>query len=522
MTDTVNGKHTLSVRGAAKSFPGVQALKGVDLDFHSGMIHAIVGANGAGKSTLMKILAGVYDSYEGDITLDGEVLRLTSPMTSKSHCIHTVYQEVDLSLVNSLTVAENIMLDKIVMDRSRIVIDWRQLKREAAQALAFASGVEVIDVARLVDELPLHQKQMVLIARALLQTVKFLLLDEPTAPLSAPETELLFRIIRELAARGVGIIYVSHRLGEVFDISDTITVLRDGNHIQTLETAQTNDQEVIRMMLGRQLDMSNNRTDRQPINRIVLSVRDLTAGDRVRAVSLDVRAGEILGIAGLVGAGKSELGRVIFGCDPSNKGTIVIKGKSIRRGSPALSVRHCVAFVPEERRKDALFLTEAVNVNVSIANLRRMSWFGFVQRGRERAMVSQIIKQLDIRTYSPEAKVDTLSGGNQQKVIVGRWLLTDADVYIFDEPTKGIDVGAKQDIFGLIKGLAERGKTVLYLSCEIEEVMLIAHRIMVMYNGTIVGQFDAATADYHHIMALAMGMRALDRGLNAASREKQL
>ncbi|MEK3911651.1 sugar ABC transporter ATP-binding protein [Paenibacillus sp. FSL H7-0331] len=488
----------LQMSHISKSFPGVKALQQVDFAVSGGEIHALLGANGAGKSTLIKVMSGAYLPDEGEIAIDGKPLAISGPSDAIQSGIQCVYQEVDTALVPKLTVAENIMLDR--MTNGSGWLSWSQIEREAARILSDI-GLTV-DVRRQAGELSIAQKQMVLIARALAQKAKFIIFDEPTAPLSNEEADQLFRIMERLKADGVGCIFISHRLNEVFRISDKVTVMRDGRIIATQAAADTSVKVVIEQMLGRTFEEEFPKVE-VPIGGPLLVARDLTLGTKVRGVNLSVHSGEIVGIVGLVGAGKTELSRLLFGADPLERGEIELQGKRLKLSNPSDAVREGIALIPEERRKQGILVEQSVKHNLSLPLLKLFSRFGFVQQSQEAANAKAMIQQLGVHPPNMEQLVKYLSGGNQQKVAVGKWLPTDAQIYIFDEPTKGVDIGAKSDIFRLIGRLAGEGKGIIYCSCEIAEILGIADRILVMSYGQIVKELRRDEATQEQILYYA-------------------
>ncbi|UUZ92862.1 sugar ABC transporter ATP-binding protein [Paenibacillus sp. P25] len=489
----------LEMKGISKTFPGVRALQGVDFEVRGGEIHALLGANGAGKSTLMKILSGAYEADEGSVLIDGAPLSINRPLDAIRQGIQCVYQEVDTVLVPALTVAENIMLDQLTAGGGWVSLS--RMKMQAAEVLS-ALGLTGIDVRRPAGELSIAQKRLVLIARALAQKAKFIIFDEPTAPLSNEEADRLFEIMERLKRDGVGCIFISHRLSEVFRISDTVTVMRDGRRVSTKPARDTNATAVVEEMLGRTFEEEFPKAD-AVIGETLLEARGLTAGMKVRGASLTVRRGEIVGVVGLVGAGKTELSRLLFGADPLDSGEVLLQGRKLALSSPTDAVRAGLALVPEERRKQGILVEQSVKANLALPLLKHLSRLGFVSRRGEAANARERIDELGIQPPLPERLVKYLSGGNQQKVAVGKWLPTDAQVYLFDEPTKGVDVGAKSDIFRLIGRLAQEGKGIIYLSCEIAEILGIADRILVMSYGRIVKELSREEATQEKILYYA-------------------
>lgn len=494
----------LEMQDISISFPGVNALRNVSFRTETGVSHALVGANGAGKSTLMKVLAGAYAHYTGRILIDGREVHIRSPREAKSLGIEVVYQEVDTALVPSLSVGENIMLDLMVNDMgARQFVRWKSL-HEQARAILHQLNVR-LDTHALVSRFSLAEKQMVLIARALSKECRFLILDEPTAPLSSSETEELFEVIRGILLRNIGVIFISHRLPEVTEICDRLTVLRDGQVVDELSMSGMDTGRIVEMMLGRRFE-ENFPKRTVPIGEVVFSVKGLGDKSKVRDVDLHVRAGEIVGIAGLVGAGKSELCKALFGASPVRCREASIGGRPYRFRDPYTAVRQGMGLVPEERRKEGILVEESVSTNLTAASLSSFSGkLGFVRFGPERKAVREMIDRLDIRTPSESQKVGFLSGGNQQKVSLGKWLIANARVYVFDEPTKGVDVGAKRDIFELIGRLAEAGKAVVYASCELAEILGITDRVYVLYDGRVVREFQTARVTEEELLFYAAG-----------------
>ncbi len=498
-------KVCLSTKNITIEFPGVLALSNVNFEADMGMVHAVVGANGAGKSTLMKVLTGVYNTYSGEIYLGGEKQNIKNPHDAQSLGIQIVHQEVDAALAPALSVAENIMINEMVnMMGKHQFINWKKIYAEADKKLQ-KLNIQ-LDVKEKVKKLTLAQKQMVLIARALMDNIKFLILDEPTAPLSQKETEELFRVIKQLTGQGVGIIFISHRLPEVFQISQKITVMRNGEIVAEEKTEEVQIKQIVDYMLGREFGEAYPK-QHADVGEKLLEVKELTTAEgEVRDINMYVRAGEIVGVAGLVGAGKSELCKTLFGEYKIRKGNICIKGADIQYRNPGQAVKKGLALVPEERRKEGILIQEAVYSNLSVAKLSRCcNKLGFLQTKKEHELAKEIIKDLGIKCPNENVKVKYLSGGNQQKVAIGKWLVAEAEVYIFDEPTKGVDVGAKQDIFRLIGQLAKQGKGIIYATCETGEILGISDRIYVMYDHTIVGELETQKTDEKQVLYLSTG-----------------
>lgn len=494
----------LEMKNISIEFPGVKALKNVNFTTRTGLVHALVGANGAGKSTLMKVLSGAYNHYTGEIFMDGQKSSIRSPKNAKDFGVQIVYQEVDTALIPYLTVAENIMLDIMVNDMGqKQLVNWSRIHQQAAQVLNRLNLR--ISTKKPVSELTLAQKQMVLIARAISKECRYLILDEPTAPLSNAETEELFRVVRDLKELNVGIIFISHRLPEVFTICDQVTVMRDGEFVVCKNISETNQNEVVEYMLGKKFD--ENFPKRQvEIGDKLFEVKGLKDREKLKDIEFYVRSGEIVGIAGLVGAGKTELCKALFGATPITGGEILMSQKKLNNKSPSLAVKNGLALVPEERRKEGVLVEETITVNTTATNLGNFCRFGHLLNFKaERETARQIIRKLGIKTPHENRKVALLSGGNQQKVVVGKWLITEAEVYLFDEPTKGVDVGAKKDIFELIGELAADGKGIVYASCELAEIMGITDRIYVMYDGRIVKELETKNTSEEEILFYSTG-----------------
>jgi simple sugar transport system ATP-binding protein len=496
----------IEVSGISMEFPGVKALQNVSCSFPAASVKALVGANGAGKSTLMKILAGVNPSYTGAVYINGENVRLDSPDTAKKLGIEIVYQEVDTALISNLSVAENIMIEHIVYGmKHKNFINWRYVNKTAKTALD-KIGI-AINHKSLVSTLSLAQKQMILIARAVQSKCRYLILDEPTAPLSLDETKKLFAIIKKLKDDGVGVIFISHRLNELFEICEEITVLRDGELAGTMKIdSNLTIDKIVDMMLGESKIKELNRI-RSITGKELLKVEKFSDREgRLHNINLTVREGEIVGLSGLIGAGKTELCKTIFGVYGKQRGTMLINGKNVVVRNPHAAVKAGMAFIPEERRREGVIVNEPVFSNLSLATMYNYTGFlSFLKKRKELNQADKKIKELKIKTPSPRQKVMLLSGGNQQKVTIGKWVDSHADIYIFDEPTKGIDVGAKAEVYQLIMDLARSGKGVIYSSSEQSEILHLTDRAYVMFDGTIQKEFITARANEEQLLFYSTG-----------------
>lgn len=494
---------TLEGRELTMEFPGVLALDRVGFLARTGEVRAVVGANGAGKSTLLKVLTGAYRPTGGTVLIDGKPVVFRSPKDAKTWGIQVVHQEVDTALVPGLSVAENVLLDRQAEAGSRFWITGRALRAEARPLLADLAPD--LDPGAPVSRLTLAEKQLVLIARAVGRKARFLFLDEPTAPLGPAETDRLYRVIEGLAARGLGILFVSHRLPEIFRLCSRATVLRDGRVVADEPLAGRTKAWLVEQMLGRRLEEEYPRKEALPPGPIVLEVKNLRDGHRLRGVDLTLRAGEVLGIAGQVGAGKSELCKALFGGTPAQADLFVLGGRAGVPPSPRQAVAGGLALVPEERRKEGVLVGESVSFNLSAAGGNLPVRFGLVDFGRLKNLSRDWIRRLGIKTPDEREAVAHLSGGNQQKVAVGKWLASDARVYLLDEPTKGIDVGAKKDIFELVGHLAQEGKAVVYATAEFAELLGIADRILVLYDGKVIAERAASATDEEELLLLSTG-----------------
>lgn len=494
----------LKMTNISIEFPGVKALNSVDFTMKSGSTHALIGANGAGKSTLMKVLSGAYDHYTGDILLDSKKTNIRSPKEALENGIQIVHQEVDTALIPYLTVGENIMLSSTVNEMGKKqFINWKVLHKQATEILKTLH----INVSskKLVSELTLAEKQMVLIARTVSTDCKFLILDEPTAPLSHSETTELFRIVKELKEKNVGIIFISHRLPEIFEVCEEITIMRNGTLVTHELVKNTTQNKVIENMLGRELEEQFPKKS-SDCGEVIYEVSNLHDADKLSNVSMTVRKGEIVGIAGLVGAGKTELCKTLFGETKIKSGEVKLRGNKLTLTSPYHAVQQGIALVPEERRKEGILVHESVVTNLTAANLSAFTRpFSFLNRKAEKQRALQVIESLGVKTPSEETIVKNLSGGNQQKIAIGKWLIADAEVYIFDEPTKGVDVGAKKDIFELICELAKRGKAIIYASSELAEMIGITNRVYVLYDGQVVKELETSATTEADLLYYSTG-----------------
>jgi ribose transport system ATP-binding protein len=493
----------LRMEGITKTFPGVQALKDVTFEAARGEIHALVGENGAGKSTLMKVLTGALEQDAGNILLRGEIVDIRTPGDAQQLGLSMIHQE--LALIPYLTVGQNIYLGREPLRGPGRLVNWGQLYADARQLL-HRLNVDV-DARAEVQGLSIAQQQMVEVAKALSYNADLIAMDEPTSALTERETDILFSVMRGLRADGVCLIFISHRLEEVFEIADRITVLRDGQLIGTAPAAELTEDQVVRMMVGRELgEMYPPSGAARPT--IVLEAQGLEDGRELHGIDLRLHHGEILGIAGLVGAGRTALAETLFGVRPATAGTILLEGQPVRLSSPADAISHGMGLVPEDRKQQGLFLAMAVRENTVISTLDQLTRFGLINFGAADRLAGTLVEQLDIRTPSLSQRVANLSGGNQQKVIIARWLSLKPRVLILDEPTRGIDVGAKAEIHALMGDLAQQGVGVLMISSELPEVLGVSDRILVMHEGRVTGEFTREQANQDDIMRAATGTAA--------------
>jgi ribose transport system ATP-binding protein len=490
----------VSIARLCKSFPGVRALHNAQLEVAAGEVHALMGENGAGKSTLMKILAGVYQKDSGDICIEGQAVEIDSPRAAQALGIGIIHQE--LNLMSHLSVAQNIFIGREPRGRLGLFIDTEKMARDT-QAIFDRLNLN-LDPHTLVCDLTVARQQMVEIAKALSFDSRVLILDEPTAALNNAEVEDLFRIIGELKRQGVGMVYISHKMDELKRISDRVTVMRDGQYIGTVPTATTSVDTIIGMMVGRALLEGEPPTPADQPQETLLEVRGLHRGRAIKDVSFTVRKGEILGFAGLMGAGRTEVARAVFGADKKDSGEIWVRGRKVTVRSPADAVRHGIGYLSEDRKHFGLATGMDVQTNIVLANLRRFLSLGFfLKPAAIQEAAAGLIRQLGIRTPGAQQKVALLSGGNQQKIVIAKWLVRDCEILFFDEPTRGIDVGAKSEIYKLLNALAAQGRAVVMISSELPEVLRLSHRIVVMCEGRITGELSARDATQEKIMQLA-------------------
>ncbi|RJT15180.1 sugar ABC transporter ATP-binding protein [Rahnella inusitata] len=489
------------MRNISISFAGFPALRQVDFTLEGGSVHALVGANGAGKSTLMAVLSGTHDHYTGQVTIDGHPVNIRLPHQARDHGIHLVQQEVDVALVPTLNVAENIMLDRL--SEPGHWHNWSQLYLQA-QRLTAELGLN-IDLRARIESCTLAEKQLILLARALSHKCRFLILDEPTAPLDQAESARLFALVRKLKAAGMAVVFISHRIHELRDICDRMTVLRDGRLVSDDSMDGLSNEHIIEKMIGHQLD--DIYPPRRPAHsgETLLQIQGMHDRDKLRDISLRLHRGEILGIAGLAGAGKTELCKALFGATPSQVESGELNGKPWKPKEPHLSVEQGLALVPEERRKEGIFIDEDIPMNLSVTADDTFSRWSIFNRRQSLSWAKDIISRLGIRASGPMQKLARLSGGNQQKVAIGKWLRSESQVLIFDEPTKGVDIKAKTDVFRLIDGLAQQGKGIIYASGEFAELVGLCDRILVLWDGRIVAELDAADVDEETLLVYSTG-----------------
>lgn len=488
----------LELKNITKTYPGVVALNHVSMSFEQGEVHAVMGENGAGKSTLIKIISGAITPDPGsEIIFDGKSYPQMTPALSAENGVAVIYQ--DINLVTPMTVAENIFMGKKMGN----IYSKRKLNA-LAQEIFDEYGFQ-LDPAMRVERLSPANQQMVEIARAISNNAKIMIMDEPTAPLAAAEVDLLFSIIGKLKAKGVTVIYISHRMDEVFQITERVSVLRDGQYITTINTADTNRQQLVNLMVGRELN-ENFPTRKTPVGEVILEAKNLT-GNSVENISFQLHKGEILGFAGLVGSGRSETMELVCGSKKMDSGEVYLNGEKVHIGSPADAIAHGIGLIPEDRKEQGCILFNSVKFNTSLSAMKRITRFGFINGKKNAALAEKYRGELRIKVPGIDQMVVNLSGGNQQKVVLAKTLAADPDVIIFDEPTKGIDVGAKQEIYNLMNELAAQGKAIIMVSSDMEEMLGMSDRIIVLYEGMVSGELQREQFSQERVLHLASGMQ---------------
>jgi ABC-type sugar transport system ATPase subunit len=484
----------LSVESLGKRFGTTQALSGVDLEIRRGEVHALAGENGAGKSTLVRILAGIHEPDDGVIRIDGREVRIVSPAASLGRGLAFIHQDFDLA--PNLTVAQNLLLNREPTVAAGLV--HRSRERRLARQYLDTIGL-ALDPDRPLQDLSVAERQLVAIARSVQAAPRLLIMDEPTSSLATDDIEQLLELVGRLRTRGTAILFISHKLDEVFRVSDRVTVLRDGRVVGTRDTAQTTSAEIVTMMVGRALAEVSRRTIKSN-GMPLLEVRELASPGAFDPVSFDLSRGEVLGLYGLKGAGRMSVVRALFGLDPHSTGEIRLHGRPARIRSPQAAIRHGLAYASRDRKRQALFPNMNVRENLTLSAIGRFSRFGFVRSRRERAACDRWLERLQVRTSDPEQAIGDLSGGNQQKVVLSRWLLNAPEVLVLDEPTAGIDIGAKLEIYRLVEQLAEDGLGVLLVTSELPELLALSDRVLVMHEGATVGAFGRSAATEEAIM----------------------
>lgn len=484
-----------------KSFGGVRACRNVNFCVKAGEIHALVGENGAGKSTLMKILSGAYTKDSGDIYIGGQKVNINSPKDGLSLGISVIYQE--FALVGSLTVAENIFIDRL-SEKGRL-INWRRLRERASSALE-SLGFGSIPVDKAVSELSVAHRQVVEICKALARDASVLILDEPTSVLASGEAGQLFRLLRSLRDKGVTIIYISHRLEEIFKLCDRITVMKDGCHVGTYKTAELDDKELVSLMIGRTLE-SYFPARKPKIGETVMKLENISSGKTVKNVSFEVRRGEVLGITGLVGAGRTEAMRAVFGADPLDGGRVILNGRQVRFKTPESAVKHGIGMLPEDRKAHGVLLEMPIRTNITLTRLKSFTGpLKIINRKKETGHIEDLVKRLSIKAASIEDNVSSLSGGNQQKVAIAKLLASDCRILILDEPTRGVDVGAKIEIYNIINDLVANGFAVILISSEMAEIIGMCDRAVVMKDGSVAGILAKNELTEENLIKYSMGV----------------
>jgi ribose transport system ATP-binding protein len=492
------GETILKMQGIQKYFSGVHALKGVDFELRAGEVHALMGENGAGKSTLIKVLCGIHKKDGGSIEYFGKDSEFHNIAESQTAGISVIHQE--LNMMNHLTVAQNMFIGREF--RNGLFINDKKMEEEA-QRMFDKMGVK-IDPSSKLGDLTVGKQQMVEITKAVSHDCKLLVLDEPTAALTLPEVEELFKIMHDLKEKGIGMIYISHRMDEITRISDRVTVMRDGEYVGTVNTADVTRDDIVKMMVGRVIMGEQKACSSVPEDApVILEVKNLNAGKEVKNVSFSLRKGEILGFAGLMGAGRTEVARALYGADPSQSGEIYLNGKKVSIKTPEQAVKNGICYLSEDRKRFGLMLDKSVTENTTIASVDSFIHGGLINDKEMRISSEEYNVKLRTKTPSMEQQLKNLSGGNQQKVIIARWLMKNSDIFIFDEPTRGIDIGAKSEIYALMDELVKQGKSIIMISSELPEVLRMSDRVLVMCEGRKTGELDISEATQENIMQLA-------------------
>ncbi len=493
-------EYLLSMQHISKSFGPVKVLNDVEFNVKPGEVHVLIGENGAGKSTLMKILIGLYEADQGEIYFKGELLKPEKMRNRLDHGIAMIHQELNPEL--DMTVAENVFMGREMCGKGGFVKD--KVMKEKTRELLDMMGGEGIRPSMKMRELSVAQMQMIEIVKAVSQNADLIIMDEPTSAITQEEVEKLFKVIRQLKEKGAGIVYISHKMDEIFTIGDRITVLRDGSYIGTREVKDTTHAELVKMMVGRELNEIYQHTCHAS-DEVVFELRDFSKEKLFSGINLELHAGEILGIAGLMGAGRSEIVETAFGIRGKYTGKIFVKGKEVRMHSERVAISNRIALVTEDRKASGLFLGLPIKHNISVSNLKKLCRYGWISKKRENEETDRMIKQLNVKTADSMNEVRTLSGGNMQKVVLSKWLMMDPDIIIFDEPTRGIDIGAKAEIYKIMEDLAAQGKGVIMISSELPEIMGMSDRILVVCDGKLTGEVGAEEFSQEKIMMLATG-----------------